>query len=262
MKRAKQKLHSQSGISILMALLLMLVAAMISAVILSAAVTAAERVHDDTREQQDILSVDSAARLFVQLLQNRTYQFTDYFFDDDAGSKDHTEYDLANNSPYVLFLANATDQLESGKSDLWQYEESDTSKKHPYISWGTMSFSVPDGYEGLSDATVEFERVYLDKTLNTEGSSGSDYKTWYTLTGTIYLGNVADGSPRKVFFTAQMNKEIYLFYDSWEYYEFKQVADGVQILDQKKGDSVTYTWTVEKVLLASSQDMLREKEET
>lgn len=63
MERVKSKLHSESGVSILLALLLLLVATMVSAVILSAAVTATKRVYDDKQQAQDYLTVSSAARL-------------------------------------------------------------------------------------------------------------------------------------------------------------------------------------------------------
>ena len=76
MKRAKQKLHSRSGATILLALLLFLVAAMVCAVIVSASFTTAKRVHDDKSEEQDYLTVSSAAKLLKKSLLSSSVTYT------------------------------------------------------------------------------------------------------------------------------------------------------------------------------------------
>lgn len=63
MRTLKEKLHSSSGASILMALLLLLVALMVSLVILSAAISAVKAVRSDREQQQLYLTVSSAAEL-------------------------------------------------------------------------------------------------------------------------------------------------------------------------------------------------------
>lgn len=73
MAHIRQKLHSRSGASVLLAMLLLLVAAMVSAVIISASVTAANRVRDDRDHQQKMLSVNSAARLVKKSLEAAQY---------------------------------------------------------------------------------------------------------------------------------------------------------------------------------------------
>lgn len=78
MERARQKLHSRSGASILLALLLFLVAAMVCAVIVSASFTAAKRVYDDKTGEQDYLTVSSAAKTLKEglLASGVTYTTT------------------------------------------------------------------------------------------------------------------------------------------------------------------------------------------
>lgn len=84
MERARQKLHSRSGATILLALLLFLVAAMVCAVIVSASFTTAKRVHDDKSEEQDYLTVSSAAKLLKKSLLSSsvTYTTTTVYTDD------------------------------------------------------------------------------------------------------------------------------------------------------------------------------------
>ena len=70
MKRCAKKLHSRRGASILLALFMMLVAVMIAAVVISAALTAANRVKDDTVRQQDALSLSSAETILTKYFQD------------------------------------------------------------------------------------------------------------------------------------------------------------------------------------------------
>ena len=70
MQRLKKKLHSNSGASILMALLVMLVAVMVSAVIIAAAVSAAVSVREERAQQQAYLTVSSAAELIRDELES------------------------------------------------------------------------------------------------------------------------------------------------------------------------------------------------
>lgn len=63
MGRARKKLHSESGASILMALLVVLVVMMVSVVILSAAYANAGRTKRNKAEEQAYLTVSSAAEL-------------------------------------------------------------------------------------------------------------------------------------------------------------------------------------------------------
>ncbi|MGN0169637.1 MAG: hypothetical protein ACI39H_02620 [Lachnospiraceae bacterium] len=69
----KQKIHSQSGASFLFALLAFLVAAMVSITIVSAAVTSVRRVNSDREEQQEHLTLTSAAQLVRNGMESTEY---------------------------------------------------------------------------------------------------------------------------------------------------------------------------------------------
>lgn len=75
MKKIKQKLNDQSGVSILFALIMMLVAAMVSLTIVSTSVSALKRTHSIRNSQQDSLSLDSATLLIKRQL-NQGEQFS------------------------------------------------------------------------------------------------------------------------------------------------------------------------------------------
>lgn len=76
MERIKKKLHSQSGVSFLLALLAFLVAAMVSVTIVSAAVTAVKRGSSDREAQQAQLTLISAAQLVRDEMEKTKYVVT------------------------------------------------------------------------------------------------------------------------------------------------------------------------------------------
>ena len=63
MERVREKLHSRTGASLLIALLFFLVAMTVGAVVLTAASANAGRIQKNRQEQQNYLAVDSAAEL-------------------------------------------------------------------------------------------------------------------------------------------------------------------------------------------------------
>ncbi len=74
MKNAvRNKLHSQSGTSLLIALLFFLTALTVGAVVLTAAVTNAGRTERNRQEQQAYLAVSSAAMLVKEELRGMTF---------------------------------------------------------------------------------------------------------------------------------------------------------------------------------------------
>ena len=73
MERIKEKLHSQSGASFLLALLAFLVAAVVSVVIVTAAVTNVKRIYSDREAQQDHLTLLSAAQLVRDEMNKTLY---------------------------------------------------------------------------------------------------------------------------------------------------------------------------------------------
>lgn len=75
MKQIKNKLKSESGVSILFALLLMLVVAMVSVVMVNASLTAVKRTSAKKDNQQISISLDSAALLLRdRISRNSEYQ--------------------------------------------------------------------------------------------------------------------------------------------------------------------------------------------
>ena len=72
-KGLRRKLHSQSGASILLALLLFLVCAMVAASILAAAVSNAGKARSNWVEQQKYLTLSSAIRLVADEIQKAEY---------------------------------------------------------------------------------------------------------------------------------------------------------------------------------------------
>lgn len=74
--RAQRKLRSTDGVSLLYALMLFLVAAVVSGVILSAALTSVKVVHSDAAHTQAQLSLDSAARLVADQLEDFSVSVT------------------------------------------------------------------------------------------------------------------------------------------------------------------------------------------
>ncbi|MEA4971834.1 MAG: hypothetical protein VB119_01515 [Candidatus Metalachnospira sp.] len=73
MNRVKSKLKSQSGASILIALMLFLVCAMVGSVVLSSAAGNADKMRNRRSEQQEYLSISSAARLIQNAIGGTVY---------------------------------------------------------------------------------------------------------------------------------------------------------------------------------------------
>lgn len=73
MNRIKAKLKSQTGASILIALMLFLVCAMVGSVVLSSAAGNADKMRNRRSEQQEYLSISSAARLIQNAMGTTVY---------------------------------------------------------------------------------------------------------------------------------------------------------------------------------------------
>ena len=73
MKRLREKLHSKSGMSILLALLMFLVCAMVAASVLGAAASNAGKIRSNQVEHQKYLTLSSAMRLICDELERAEY---------------------------------------------------------------------------------------------------------------------------------------------------------------------------------------------
>lgn len=74
MKKLKEKLRSQSGASILLALLFLLVCMMVAASVLMAAVSNAGKIQSNYEEQQRYLALSSALRLVSDQIEQAKYR--------------------------------------------------------------------------------------------------------------------------------------------------------------------------------------------
>ena len=82
-RRLKDKLKAESGVSLLYGLVFLLVAVMVSSVILQMAVTMVQRVHNDQVQEQNMLSVRSAGNVVARLLDETTFEVVRTMTDDD-----------------------------------------------------------------------------------------------------------------------------------------------------------------------------------
>ena len=91
MKKIYSKLNNNDGKTILMALFLLLVAVVVSVVVITAASTAAHQLNDNKEAQQAYLTVSSAAQLFRDEIDGKSYEHTRTTFkpiSPNAGNKD------------------------------------------------------------------------------------------------------------------------------------------------------------------------------
>ena len=90
MKRLREKLHSQSGMSILLALLMFLVCAMVAASVLGAAASNAGKIRSNQVEHQKYLTLSSAIRLICDELERAEYigKYQVYEWDTPAETND------------------------------------------------------------------------------------------------------------------------------------------------------------------------------
>ena len=94
MQTIRKKLHSNSGASMIMALLLMLVGVVTSAVIIAASLSAALHIKEDRAQQQAYLTVSSAAELIRDQLE--------------AGKSDYTKTETTTTTTYTAYYQDNT----------------------------------------------------------------------------------------------------------------------------------------------------------
>lgn len=121
MKRLRGKLHSQSGISILLALLMFLVCAMVAASVLGAAASNAGKIRSNQVEHQKYLTLSSAIRLICDELERAEYigQYQVYEWSvtvpGDNGEAITTNYFYVKQIPGKYSCGDLTTQLPLGK---------------------------------------------------------------------------------------------------------------------------------------------------
>ncbi len=164
----KRKLNNNEGKTILMALFLLLVAIVVSVVIIGAATTAAHQLNDNKDAQQAYLTASSAAQLFRDEIEGRTY------------TKSVIKYTKTNSNPYAPDKEDAvTNPTVSG--ELKPLIESVLTKiMADTTTDGTFEYSVPPSDNKVvlkSSSGDSFDEVYIDVNVTggllSEGSSES-----------------------------------------------------------------------------------------
>lgn len=163
----KRKLHSQSGASLLFALLFFLVAAMVSIVALDAAVTTVKRLTDDVHWEQDYLSLASAARLFRQALADSSCTLT--IVTEYTGGGEGTDaapgepsYSVSADGPLSGPSEEQEGPLEYMISSFFQKETFNTDPPAPPK---TETFTISAG-EGLRDVDVQWTMDGYSSTIS------------------------------------------------------------------------------------------------
>lgn len=120
MRRLREKLHSQSGLSILLALLMFLVCVMVASSVLAAAASNAGRIRSGQVEHQKYLTLSSAIRLICDELEQAKYigQYQVYEWSVPVivdGVKTTNEYFYVEQIPGNYSCDKLTEQLPLGK---------------------------------------------------------------------------------------------------------------------------------------------------
>ena len=172
MERVREKLHSRTGASLLIALLFFLVAMTVGAVVLTAASANAGRIQKNRQEQQNYLAVASAAELVKEDIAGRpgtaftaSYQkvVTEYSETwTDAEGKSHTRYRTE-----TYYREGTAPSVGNGK--LLEAARSDLGKLYYSVIWnpeiwGNWSGSVPE--------KVPPERIQYSLKLSGDAGAG------------------------------------------------------------------------------------------
>ena len=218
MTHIRQKLHSRSGASILLALALLLVATMVSAVIISASVTAASRVKDDSVHQQEMLDANSAARFAVKALsgaqfeidtvldewttQEAVYDGEDPVLDAEGNQvyepvphdSTTTTYYLINNDATATALSYPNDPdlqiaIDPAPESISKVLLGKLAKAGGSIPNGTYYFVLSPALSDLPDVNLEFSNAIVTFTLEKKNA------TTYDIKGTVYsVGSIGGNS--------------------------------------------------------------------
>ena len=182
MRRTIEKLHSRSGASILLAMLLLLVATMISSVILSASLTATKRVSDDRTQEQNALYASSAARLFADCLQDsactisgtRTLQISPVN-ESDPGFPEESSIEFKGSGPLGALL-------ESGMQSVYNFTGNST------VTLDDISLTFP---EGSSIPNARLENLRMQKYISHNDGEGGEtsLQECYQITGQVKVNN-------------------------------------------------------------------------
>ena len=192
--KINKKLNNNNGVSFLIALLLFLVASMVSIVIVTAALSAVKRVNDDFNDQQEYLSISSAANLVKETLSESSCTIVEKRTI--SGGSENVDYTYTITGVWESFLRAAFENFEHYGSS--------------YSSTVTID-SVNDGGEEAVSSSK------MDLTIKPYDSSNEDTTDNYKIKGRIY----SDSSKQNIFVTAWVsspssNENTEMIYDEDE----------------------------------------------
>lgn len=150
MKRLREKMHSRSGASILLALLFLLVCMMVAASILMAAVSNAGKIRSNYEEQQRYMTLSSALRLVAGQMDKAEYtgKCTAYEWEEQIGEDE-------NGDPIMqdYFLVEQTEGVfECGALG------NTMSFRDEMDDWFAKEFNKP-GFKPRSGLSLDYERT-------------------------------------------------------------------------------------------------------
>lgn len=177
MTRAKRKLNSSRGASILLALVLFLLCAMVSAVVVGSAMTNMQKVKNRQEQQQVYYSVSSAARLIHDAMSQVTFTGTESMQTYGCAGEvtsGTTGVTFVNNDQHpsaeyypITFDMDDTSKdlplakiLQDGAQKVYQSSITlDSSQRVPFTSWST-SFIIEDDTNPAVKVMVTIDRNY------------------------------------------------------------------------------------------------------
>ena len=162
------RLKSESGVTVLYALLIMIVATMVSVVIINAAVTSVKTMHDDLVRERETIAVGSAAKLLAKCIKESYVTVTPQKAEDPEET-DTTEY--SGYGPMGDFLTKVIQDREEGSLT---HTMTVTFDSGDFCSF-TFSINPVDGdYSGNAD-----EEYQIRGTVTTEDGTEKVYLTAY-----------------------------------------------------------------------------------
>lgn len=160
----KKKLHSESGASFLLALVVFLVASMVAVTIVAASMTALKRVHSDREAEQKRLALTSAAQ-FVrdEMINTKCIKKTVVT---DNGSEVSTDYSFSHNGSFGLEMENAVKHVDLS---LDSYRRSDA------FQLDVTGLNMPEVTATIYMEWEDTLRYDVTFTLEVEGSKETVY---------------------------------------------------------------------------------------
>lgn len=186
-RKVKTKYSSESGVSILFALMFLLIASMVAVTILAASTTTAKRIHDDKVRTQDYLALRSAAEYFSEQLANTTItlEYTGSAEEISPGGIEYTSY---GNPPYSFNRIKETLGPLSGSYFQGVYEACRTSPSGS--ADGSFSIELAGGSVSIPKTDVEFtmtqypgdtthDKAYISGQFSVAGSTKDVQKIYF-----------------------------------------------------------------------------------